>query len=250
MAVTLGGFAFQDMEIPETINFSGPHLMARHQLIGGDRVFDAMGDDPAPIEWSGTFLGGGASDRARALDAMKQSGGSFLLTWGSFAREVVIKSFDPRYGFEFRVAYRICVEVVPSGSASDLSIDSLISDDFGSLADFALDGPLGDAIDAAQGAVAAAASTSISGRLSGAPIYALQSAVGVVQSAANLALDYRVAADASLPESDLSAIPGASIAEASAALLNLSDAAASLSDAATAAGYVGRIAGNLAVYGS
>lgn len=249
MAMTLGSVAFKDMEIPEEIPFSGPYLMARHQLIGGDRVFDAMGDDPAPMEWSGWFLGGDASDRARTLDAMKRSGGSFLLTWGSFARRVVIKSFDPRYGFEFKVAYRICVEVIPTSAASKPSLGEAVADDFDALGDMGLDGAASGLVSAAQIAIAGAAGAAASGQLAAAPLYALQAALGAAQTAADGLGAIQDAADASLVEGDLSALPGAGPADFAASLLDMVEASGSLSDAANAAAYMNRIAGNIGLYG-
>ena len=55
--VTLGGFAFQDFEVPERIPAGGEQMLAIHKLVGGRRVIDAMGRDDAALEWSGYFLG-------------------------------------------------------------------------------------------------------------------------------------------------------------------------------------------------
>lgn len=249
MTVTLGSIAFRDLEIPEEINFAGPQLLARHQLIGGDRVFDAMGDDPAPIEWSGWFLGGDAANRARTLEAMKKSGSVFLLTWGSFARQVVIRSFDPRYGFEFKIAYHICCEVVPTTSAAEPSLGALIAGDFGALADLALGSVPAGLVNVAQVAIAGAAAATIGGQITAAPLYALQAALGPVQAAADGLSALQDAADAGFAEGDLSALSGLSPADYAASLIGLVDGAGALSDAVTASAYMSRIAGNLALYG-
>ncbi len=249
MTVTLGGFAFQDLEIPESISWGGPHLQARHQLIGGDRVFDAMGDDPRPIEWSGIFLYGDAADRAREVEAMKASGGAFLLTWGSFSRQVVIKSFDPDYQFEFRIPYRICCEVIPDGTGDEPGLGDLLASDFATLAGL----PLGDvalgALTGVQAAIGIAATAATSGQLVDAPLYALQTAAGAAQAAADTFLGMQAAADAALPEVDLGAIPGLAPVEMGASLLSLAGASGTLSDATVAAAYMSRIAGNLGLYG-
>jgi hypothetical protein len=249
MAVTLGGFAFNFMEIPEEVPFSGPKHLMVHHLIGGDRVFDDMGDNPDPIEWTGVFLGGDAADRARELDAMKLEGGQYLLTWGSFARQVVIRHLKLRYHFEFRVSYSICVEVVPTQAAAGGSIGDLLAGDFASLAGMGLDDATAALVGTAQDAIAGAAAAAASGQFADAPVYALINASGAVSAAANTLYAARDAADAALPEGDISVLSGLSPADASAALLNLAVGAGALSDAATAAGYLGRIAGNVALYG-
>ena len=33
--IVLGSFVFQDLEVPETINFGGKQILVKHQLIGG-----------------------------------------------------------------------------------------------------------------------------------------------------------------------------------------------------------------------
>lgn len=249
MAVTLGGFAFQFFEIPEEIPFSGPKHLMVHKLIGGDRVFDDMGDDPEPIEWSGIFLGGDASARARQLDAMKLAGGQYLLNWGSFARQVVIRHFKPKYHFEYRVSYSICCEVVPSRAAGGGSIADLIAGDFAALAGIALGPVAATAVGAAQAAVAAASGAAPSGQFIDAPLSALLNASGIVTASANALYTARDLADAALPETDLSVLSGLSPADAAASLLNLAGATAAMSDITAASGYLGRIAGNVALYG-
>ena len=249
MAVTLGGFAFQFMEIPEEIPFSGPKHLMVHKLIGGDRVIDDMGDDPAPIEWSGTFLGGSASSRARQLDAMKQEGGQYLLSWGSFARQVVIKDFRAKYRYEYRVAYTICCEVLPTQAASDPSVSDLIAGDFASLGGMALDGITSGLVDAAQIAVSGAALAAATGQFLDAPLPALLNASNLVQGYANQAGALLDAVDAGLPEVDLSVLSGFSPIDAGNTLMALAGSSDALSTAATAADYLGRIAGNVALYG-
>lgn len=249
MAVTLGGFAFSFFEIPEEIPFSGAKHLMVHHLIGGDRVFDDMGDNPDPIEWSGVFLGGAASDRARQLDAMKQAGGQYLLTWGSFARQVVIRHFKPKYQFEFRVAYSICVEVVPTQAAGIGSIADLIAGDFATLAGMALGPAAGALVSGAQIAISGAAAAAATGQFVDAPLPALLNASATVQAAANGLYGAMDAADVAQPELDLTALSGLSPTDASAALLNLVNTSGAVADTATAAGYLGRIAGNVALYG-
>jgi hypothetical protein len=249
MAVTLGGFAFANLEIPEEMPFSGSKHLMMHHLIGGDRVFDDMGDNPDPIEWTGVFLGGSASARARQLDAMKQEGGQYLLTWGSFARQVVIRHFKARYHYEYRVSYSICVEVVPTQAAGIPSIADLIAGDFATLAGMVLDPASAALVSTAQIAVSGAAAAAATGQFVDAPLPALLNASATVQAAANGLFGAMDAADVAQPELDLTALSGLSPTDASATLLNLVNTSAAVADTAAAAGYLGRIAGNVALYG-
>lgn len=249
MAVTLGGFAFQRLEIPEEMPFSGgKHLMV-HKLIGGDRVFDDMGDDPDPIEWSGIFLGGSASGRARELSAMKEQGGQYMLTWGSFSRQVVIRHFKPRFHFDYNIKYTICVEVVPTQAGGDASTSDLLSADFASLGGMGLGGLASALVDGAGAAVSAAAAAAVTGQFLDAPLPALLNASGLVQGYANQMGGLLNAADAALPEVDMSVLSGFAPIDAGNALLALAGSSDALSTAATAADYMGRIAGNVALYG-
>lgn len=108
----LGDFVFEGAEVPESLPFGGEQALAVHRMVGGARIIDAMGADPAPIEWSGIFLGDVAVQRARYLDNLRKKGGPLLLTWSEFRYTVVIKSFQPRYDFEYNIPYRIVCEVV------------------------------------------------------------------------------------------------------------------------------------------
>lgn len=116
----LGDFVFQDMEVPEVIPFGGPHHLAVKKLVGGVRVVDALGPDPKPLEWSGTFwptaLGQTALDRALLVKQMADAGLPLYLTWDSLYYLVVISNFEPDYRFG-RIPYRISCEVIADMTA-------------------------------------------------------------------------------------------------------------------------------------
>lgn len=251
MAVKLGTFVFQDLEIPEQINFGGPHIVVKHQLIGGGRILDAMGDDPAPIEWAGIFLYGQAANRARQLDAMKVSGATFQLTWGTFSRRVKILRFDPVYKYEFQIPYRIAVEVLPSKTDQGATqpLDRVIQGDFDTLGQSTLSPAATSAVAAARGAVSTVAAASSTGQIADAPLMAAQPAVSSAQVAVSALSADRASAEAALPQASLAALPGLSAADYAASLTGLVGASAGLADADTALAYMGRIAGNLALAG-
>jgi hypothetical protein len=67
--LTLGGVPFQDFEVPEQIRFGGSQRLAVHELIGGGRVVDALGDDAGEISFSGIFSSSDAAAGAYRGDA-------------------------------------------------------------------------------------------------------------------------------------------------------------------------------------
>ncbi|HVJ54871.1 MAG TPA: hypothetical protein VM689_20595 [Aliidongia sp.] len=110
--VTLGGFAFQNFEVPNELPFGGAQAITTHKLIGGGRVIDAMGRDDARLAWSGTFLSPDADLRARSLDALRVAGAPLALVWNAHRYLVVIQSFSPVYRRASEVPYRIACEII------------------------------------------------------------------------------------------------------------------------------------------
>lgn len=115
--VFLGPIVLFGREVPDKIPFGGKQIIAVHQEIGGTRVIDAMGPAPMPISWSAHLyshpqIGLYAADRARALDALRQSGAQVQLSWGSFSYLVVVQSFKAVYKNEWEIAYSITCCVV------------------------------------------------------------------------------------------------------------------------------------------
>ncbi|GAC1332102.1 MAG: hypothetical protein NVSMB20_03130 [Bradyrhizobium sp.] len=125
-ALQLGDMTLTDFELPERIRFGGRQSIKTHNLPGGARVLDDMGDDPAPIDWSGLFLGMDAQSRAVQMDAMRTAGQPVLLSWGQYAFTVMIADCEFQYGFG-RTEYRISCIVIPdvpedTGSAQDATV--------------------------------------------------------------------------------------------------------------------------------
>ncbi|MBB5189608.1 hypothetical protein HNQ50_000318 [Silvimonas terrae] len=137
----LGDFVFQDMEIPESIPYGIEQRLAIKKLPGGVRVIDALGPDPAPLEWSGTFFalpGFTAKQRADQIQQMTTAGLPVDLIWDDLFYTVVIRSFVPDYRLA-HIPYKIICEVLLDRT-SDFSFlaepapgpDELITDDLNS----------------------------------------------------------------------------------------------------------------------
>lgn len=124
MPLLLGDILFRDFEIPSRLAgaVGGRQMLAKHKLIGGKRITDAMGPDPADPTWEGRFRGPNAEDRARAVDALRAAGQEVLLTFGSFQYSVVVEEFTCEYLQAYEIPYRIkcyitqvdTVDVAPS----------------------------------------------------------------------------------------------------------------------------------------
>jgi len=110
--LTLGTFTFATYEIPERINFGGSQALSVKQLVGGQRIVDAMGRLDDDITWSGLFFGSTAVLRARFLDGMRIKGLPLLLTWSQFSYNVVIKDFKPSFERTYQVPYSITCQVI------------------------------------------------------------------------------------------------------------------------------------------
>ena len=190
----LGDFVFSRFEIPETIPFGGEQRLIVHELVGGVRVIDSMGESPKPIEWSGYFVGELALERALYIDGLRKAGQPLLLTWDALAYTVMIKSFHCDFNRYYRIPYKITCEVledltypvdyiaVPGLTdlilADMLSLTGMLSDLISEVAD----GAISDILDAAGDALG-----DLVGGLSDA-VGALNDAVLAVGDFANAAL--------------------------------------------------------------
>ncbi len=97
VVLTLGGVAFQDMEIPEKIMFGGKQRIVVQNLIGGGRTVEVLGIDDGNISFSGIFSGSDAAERAQTLDAVRALGVSLPLIWNSFFYTVIIENLSIEY---------------------------------------------------------------------------------------------------------------------------------------------------------
>lgn len=124
----LGPVAFHGFELPPRIGFGGEQRLAVHRLPGGARVIDAMGQDDAPILWSGAFSGPDAAARARTLDLLRAEGLPLPLAWDAFAYLVVIAAFEARYERPNWVPYRIaCTVLIDQTQAVTMLAAPLVS---------------------------------------------------------------------------------------------------------------------------
>lgn len=175
VTVTLDDFVFQDMEVPDAINFGGAQMVRIHRLVGGKRVIDAMGADDDPLEWGGRFRGADAVERARTLDAKRQAGKAVPLSWGEMAFTVVIVHFKAIYENPYEIPYLIRLEVVEERSlATEPGMDEMCFDDqascddlTGQLDDATLSGQMGalDGVMAGAGSFASANLATLQGVL-------------------------------------------------------------------------------------
>lgn len=110
--LTLGQVTFATYEIPQTINFGGTQALSVKQLVGGQRIIDAMGRVDDDITWSGLFFGSTATFRARFLDYMRIQGLPLPLTWSQFSYSVVIKDFKANFERNYQIPYSITCTVI------------------------------------------------------------------------------------------------------------------------------------------
>lgn len=245
--VILGNITFTRREVPDIMPWGGKQMLAIHKQIGGQRVIDAMGPDPRPIEWSGLFYGPDASTRARAVDAMKDAGQQVALQWGSFNYTVVIASFEPEYKHEFLVHYRISCEVVTQGPALPTpTLDQQITSDLAAVnAMTALPTSVTAPIATLQNAVNSIANAQPTKLIQDASLASLQAAVSAAQAAFFAAISAQDKADAAVVGLNLDALVYTSVADANANFLKEQANQAAASDILIAIGYLGRIYANL-----
>jgi len=155
ITLVLGDFVFQDFEVPERIPFSTEQRLAIKKMVGGVRDIQALGTDPPPIVWTGTFMptadGQSALDRARIVQQMVNDALPVALSWDELYLLVMIRLFDPDYRF-YQIPYRITCEVLQDLTAP-------IYADAGFDADDAIDGDL----DAANALTASTGDLTLSG---------------------------------------------------------------------------------------
>lgn len=110
--IQLGSIDLQDFEIPQSIRFGGRHRLAVHVLAGGRRLVERLGPDDSDILFRGNFSGPTAETRARAFDNLRLSGEIVWLTWESFRRKIIVKSFIAEYQSPWWIPYQLSCVVV------------------------------------------------------------------------------------------------------------------------------------------
>lgn len=197
LTLQLGKFIFGRFEIPEHIEFGGDQKLIVHELVGGTRQIDAMGEAPNALDWSGFLVGENALSRALYLDGLRKAGQQLTLTWSELAYTVVIRSLRCDFVRSYRIPYHITCEVVsddtsPISQLVDPSPEQLIADDLsdanglaGAIGDGALSalmGGLNTAISTVGNLAAAAQSTLNTVLL---PLQAVRDRVGVLLVSTN-----------------------------------------------------------------
>lgn len=247
--LTLGDITFAGLEVPESLPFGGDQSLTVHQLIGGDRVVDAMGRSDMPMDWSGHFMGTTALDRALYLNTQRVLGQPLVLTWSQMRFLVVIQKFEAHYELKNRIPYSISCIVVQDQATPTVTglvpdIDDQMNGDMntasglgGLIGDGALSGllgTLGTAISAVS-TFANATQATLNSVLQ--PIAAVQTRVGIllassINTAQNVTTLGGILPGASLPVSVSSMSSHVISFEQQPLLLNLQSVA-------------GRMAGNL-----
>lgn len=131
-ALQIGPLKFRDFEIPQFVHFGGRHRTVFHTLSTGERLVERLGPDEDSIQFRGIFSGRSAEERVRAVDSLRVTGDIIWLTWGSFRRRVLIKSFRADFENSGWIPYQITCLVIanPIGTfAPQASIASLLSSD-------------------------------------------------------------------------------------------------------------------------
>jgi hypothetical protein len=119
--IQIGTLNLRDFEIPESIRFGGRHRVIVHSLTGGRRTIERLGPDDSEIQFKGIFSGLDAENRARSLNDLRLSGDAVWLTWQSFRRQVIIKSFIADYHNPRWIPYRVsCLVVDQERNAASL----------------------------------------------------------------------------------------------------------------------------------
>lgn len=132
--IQIGSISLQGFEIPTSVRFGGRQRLAVHNLSGGRRLVERLGPDDGEVAFQGTFSGPNAEARVRAFDNLRLSGATVWLTWETFRRRVVVKSFIAEYHSPWWIPYKVsCVVAHQAGvaAAPTASLLSLISSDLG-----------------------------------------------------------------------------------------------------------------------
>lgn len=118
-------FVFQNLEIPEDINFGGAQQLVQHNLIGGNRVIDSLGKNDIDITWTGRMVGSDALTRAQALNQLRAGGQQLVLNWFTLSYNVVIQNFVSYTERYYNVRYEITLKVISDG-ANPINTNSLV----------------------------------------------------------------------------------------------------------------------------
>ena len=222
-SLTLGPVAFAGFELPSSITVGGRQRLAVHRLPGGLRIIDALGPDPADINFSGIFTGPDATDRARLLDVLRVAGETLPLAWDAFIYTVIVESFEADYRSPWWVPYRLSCTVLRDEAASLTTAAIELAPTLSA-----------DLLSAGSFATTANAAIGVSGATTGgtAANAAAQASLGATLASIDTQITFNTAA---MQSSDLSATVSAAglLAQLTAARAYTARAARNLSSAST-----------------
>jgi hypothetical protein len=193
--LSLGGFVFADpFSVPQRINGGGRQRVAVHRFLGGARVVDALGPDDDAIRWAGRFRGEAAVANITLLDVMRRAGRPVLLTWWSFAYQVLLTRLAWQFERFYEVGYEIECTVVQDLEAAlwggVITLDQLFA------ADTTLAASIGGGVPTIAAALAGVTAAQAGlGTLNGATTATLAPVVASVGDAAAAAAAAGLAAD-------------------------------------------------------
>ncbi|MFT9166051.1 MAG: hypothetical protein ABF504_13345 [Komagataeibacter saccharivorans] len=124
--VTIGGLTLTGMEVPQVIRDGGTQQVAIHRLPGGNRIIDAVGNDPDRLELQGTFVGPTAIERAMVLKQMRIAGVPVAFAGAGLSLMVRIV----QYAFDYAhkgvvIPYRLVLEQPPQVAAASGGVSGL-----------------------------------------------------------------------------------------------------------------------------
>ncbi len=132
--VTLGSMTFAGFEVPDQLRVGGEQTLVVHKLPGGDRVIQAMGNDPDRLTLSGRFIGPTAQSRAQQVEALRRGGAPQKFGIAGLSMRVLVMAFS--YDYQQKGAwlpYTLVLEILPqvatSSSLSSSSLSSLVGSD-------------------------------------------------------------------------------------------------------------------------
>lgn len=131
--VTIGGLTLTGMEVPDLIRDGGTQQVAVHRLPGGNRIIDAVGNDPDRLELSGRFVGPTAYERALLLKQMRILGQPVQFTGAGLSLTVKIVQYS--YDYQQKgivIPYRLVLEQPPQMAVTGgitSSLSALIGSD-------------------------------------------------------------------------------------------------------------------------
>ncbi|MBR0560333.1 hypothetical protein [Neokomagataea anthophila] len=148
--VILGDVVLTGIEVPDYLQVGGRQMMVIHRLPGGQRIIDALGNDPGRLELRGRFLGGGAQARAQSIERMRNVGKAISFSAAGLSLSVFISEFSYRYEDKGALCtYSLTLEAVHSAtsheSTSDVELFGENIDKVENLLSSVISGPIRDA---------------------------------------------------------------------------------------------------------